>query len=133
MALNILIIDDSSVMRSMIVKTLRMSGVPTQEIFQAANGLEGLSILESQWVDLILVDINMPVMGGEEMIDKIHEIAELKDTPIVVISTEGSQTRIDRLKGKGVEFVHKPFSPEVIRKTIKQLMGEGIFDDAKSG
>ena len=133
MALNILIIDDSSVMRSMIVKALRMSGVSTQEIFQAANGQEGLSILETQWVDLVLVDINMPVMGGEEMIDRIHEIHELKDTPIVVISTEGSQTRIDRLKEKGVEFVHKPFSPEVIRNIIKQLMGEGVFKDATSG
>jgi two-component system, chemotaxis family, chemotaxis protein CheY len=130
-ALNILIIDDSSVMRSMIMKTLQMSGVPVQEIFQAANGQEGLSILQAQWVDLVLADINMPVMGGEEMIDRVREISELKDTPIVVISTEGSQTRIDRLKGKGVEFVHKPFSPEVIRNTIKKLMGEGVFNDTK--
>ncbi|HEX30052.1 TPA: response regulator, partial [Candidatus Poribacteria bacterium] len=67
MPLNILVVDDSSVMRSIISRTLILSGLPLGRIYQAANGKEGLQILDRTWVDLILVDINMPVMNGEEM------------------------------------------------------------------
>ncbi|HEX30388.1 TPA: response regulator, partial [Candidatus Poribacteria bacterium] len=66
MALNILVVDDSSVMRSIIIKTLHLCGLPLGEIYQAVNGLEGLQALEENWIDLALVDINMPVMDGEE-------------------------------------------------------------------
>ncbi|MBW1739220.1 MAG: response regulator [Deltaproteobacteria bacterium] len=100
MAINILIVDDSSVMRAMILKTMRMSGLPIGETYQAANGQEGLDALEQHWIDLAIVDINMPVMNGEEMIDRMQENPDTKDIPIVVISTEGSETRIERLQGR---------------------------------
>ena len=125
MALNVLIVDDSGVMRAMILKTLRMAEVPLGEVHQAANGQEGLQVLDNQWIDLVIVDINMPVMNGEEMIDRMLARPETKDIPKVVISTEGSEKRIARLKGKGAHFIHKPFSPETIRDTIYAITGIG--------
>jgi two-component system chemotaxis response regulator CheY len=128
MSMNILIVDDSGVMRAMILKTLRMSGLPVGVVLQAANGQEGLAALRANTVDLLLVDINMPVMNGEEMIAAMQADPALRAVPTIVISTEGSQTRIERLKGQGVRFVHKPFSPEAIRDTVRQLIPQGGSD-----
>ena len=123
MALNVLVVDDSVVVRTMIVKTLRLAGVDLGEVFQGANGQEGLDVLNEQWIDIAFVDINMPVMNGEEMIEKVRENPVWADLPIIVVSTEGSQTRIDRLLQKGVRFIHKPFAPEVVRETVSLIVG----------
>jgi len=129
MALNILVVDDSAVMRKMIIKTMGMCGIPIGEIKQAANGKEGLEELGKNWIDIVILDINMPVMNGEEMIDEMQKDPEIKDIPIVVISTEGSSTRIDRLKEKGAKFIKKPFTPEIIRDTIYEVTGVGEGDE----
>jgi two-component system, chemotaxis family, chemotaxis protein CheY len=123
MGLNILVVDDSGVMRAMIIKTLKMCGVEVGEIFQAANGEEGLSQLEKNWADLVLVDINMPVMGGEEMIDRMRQNTATRDIPVVVVSTESSQSRIEMLEKKSSGFVHKPFNPEIIKSVIDSITG----------
>jgi two-component system chemotaxis response regulator CheY len=107
----------------MIVKTLRMAPVELGEIHQAANGREGLAVLEQHWVDLVFADINMPVMTGEEMIGQIRARPEWKDLAIIVVSTEGSQTRIDRLQRIGVHFIHKPFAPEIVCKILAEITG----------
>ncbi len=122
MAINVLIVDDSAVMRAMILKSMRMSGLEIGEVLQAGNGQEGLDTLGENWVDLVVVDINMPVMTGEEMIDRMRSDPGFSDLPIVVISTEGSESRLKRLQEKGAAFIHKPFTPEAIRDTIKTLM-----------
>lgn len=123
MALNILVVDDSAVMRSMIIKTLRLSGLPLGDIYQAGNGEEGLEVLDENWVDLALVDINMPVMDGEEMIDHIRDNPDISDLDIIVVSTESSDVRIEKLRQKSVEFIHKPFAPETLRETVFNLTG----------
>jgi two-component system chemotaxis response regulator CheY len=129
MALNILVVDDSAVMRKMIIKTMGMCGLPMGEIRQAANGREGIIELCQNWIDLVILDINMPVMNGEEMIDEMLKNPEIKDVPVIVVSTEGSNTRIDRLKKKGARFVQKPFTPEIIRDTIYEVTGVGEGDE----
>jgi len=123
MGLNILVVDDSGVMRAMIIKTLKMCGVDIGEIFQAANGEEGLKQLEKNWVDVVLVDMNMPVMGGEEMIDRLRQNQVTRDIPVVVVSTESSQSRIEMLEKKSSGFVHKPFNPEIIKGVIDGITG----------
>ena len=128
MAVNVLVVDDSGVMRSMIIKTIKISGLQLGEVHQAANGQEGLAALNENWIDLVIADINMPVMNGEEMIDQMRQNPEFQDTPIVVVSTEGSKTRIERLQNKGALFIHKPFTPEIIRDTVKDLLGEKVFN-----
>jgi two-component system chemotaxis response regulator CheY len=129
MALNVLIVDDSAVMRAMILKTMRMSGLPLGEIYQAADGQQGLEALNAHWIDLVMLDINMPIMNGEQMIERMLADPDLKTTPVVVVSTEGSETRIERLQSKGARFIHKPFSPEIMRDTIKDLFGIGVHDE----
>jgi two-component system, chemotaxis family, chemotaxis protein CheY len=129
MTLNILIVDDSAVMRAMILKTMHMTDLPLGEIYQAANGQEGLDVLNQHWIDLIIADINMPVMNGEEMIDRMQENPDTKEIPIIVVSTEGSKTRIERLQYKGARFIHKPFSPEIIRDTVRDITGIGVSDE----
>ncbi len=128
MSINVLVVDDSAVMRAMILKSMRMSGLPLGEINQAGNGQEGLDALGQNWVDLVIVDINMPVMNGEQMIDAMKENPEMSDIPIVVISTEGSKARQERLRHKGASFIRKPFSPEEIRDTVRELIGNEIME-----
>jgi len=123
MALNILVVDDSAVARAVIIKTLRMTDLALGEVFQASNGQEGLAVMEQQWVDLLFVDINMPVMNGEDMINAVRANPAWANLPIVVISTEGCVTRIGSLMHQGVRFIHKPFTPESIRDTLAELQG----------
>ncbi len=129
MAFNVLVVDDSGVMRAMIIKTMKMSGIELGEVHQAANGAEGLEALKNNWIDFVIADINMPVMNGEEMIDRMLADPEISDTPKIVISTEGSEERIERLREKGAEFIHKPFSPETIRDTILAITGTGVQNE----
>lgn len=123
MKFNVLIVDDSSIMRTMIKKTMGLSGVPTGSIYEAGNGVEALEVLENNWIDLALVDINMPVMNGEELIQNIRQSDEFRDLAVIVVSTERSETRIKRLRELGAEFVHKPFTPEDLRETIQTVTG----------
>ena len=125
MGMNILIVDDSSVMRTMILKTLRMSGLSLGDVYAASNGVEGLEILSRQWTDMVILDINMPEMNGEDMMIRMKENPETRDIPVIVISTEGSKTRIENLVKMGATFVRKPFTPEIIRDAINQRLSTG--------
>ncbi len=123
MAFNVLVVDDSAVMRAMVIRTLKMSGLPLGEIHQAGDGVQALGVLNANWVDLALVDINMPIMNGEELIDRIRDTPELRDLAIIVVSTESSQTRINKVRKQGARFVHKPFTPEKIREQVVAATG----------
>ncbi|MCP4644248.1 MAG: response regulator [bacterium] len=124
MALNILIVDDSETVRDIIAKTLDLAQVPVGELFKAENGKEALDILKDNWIDLVFSDINMPVMGGVEMIETMSQDDLLKAIPVVVVSTEGSATRIEQLMSKGVNaYVRKPFTPEKIRAVVDEIIG----------
>jgi two-component system chemotaxis response regulator CheY len=108
-----------------IKKTLLIAGVPTGELFEASNGLEGLQIMKNNWVDLCFADINMPVMNGIEMIEKMLEDHMLEKLPVVIVSTEGSKTRIEELFRKGVRaYLRKPITPEIVRNVVKEVLGD---------
>jgi two-component system, chemotaxis family, chemotaxis protein CheY len=131
MALNILIVDDSETVRAIIAKTLKMAQVPVGELYNAANGKEALEVLGENWVDLVFSDINMPVMGGVEMIEQMCADNLMKTIPVVVVSTEGSTTRMEELKAKGVRaYIRKPFTPELVRNVVTDIMGG--LDDGES-
>ena len=124
MALNMLIVDDSATTRAVIKKTLKLTGVPLGEIHEAGNGEEGLKKLHDHWIDLVFADINMPVMNGVEFVARKTSDPAHKAIPVVIVSTDHSQARIDQLKGYGVEsFVRKPFTPEELKKNIVELLG----------
>ena len=127
MAFNVLVVDDSAVMRAMIRRTLEMTGLSLGETYEAGNGREALEVIKEQWIDLALVDINMPVMNGEELIEAVRADPLTRDLSIIVVSTESSETRVDRLLAQGAQFVHKPFTAETLRKVI--LSVTGVEDD----
>lgn len=123
MSINVLIVDDSNVMRAMILKTLRMGEIELGEVLQAGNGREALERMENHWVDLVIADINMPEMDGEQMIDRMIVNPSFKDIPVLVVSTEGSLARVSRLRQKGARFLHKPFSPEELHDAVIGMLG----------
>ena len=124
MALNILVVDDSTTVRAVIARSLELAGVPVGNLHQAANGREALAILGSEWIDLVFADINMPVMTGIEMVDRMAADGILKTVPVIIVSTEGSATRIEQLKAKGVSaYIRKPFTPELLRNVVDEVMG----------
>ncbi len=129
MNLNVLVVDDSSVMRAMIGKTLRLSRIPLEGVHEAGNGSEGLAILGERQIDLALVDLNMPVMNGEEMIQRMRQDPRTATIPVIVVSTEGSFKRISLLRKQGAEFVHKPFTPESLREAVADMIGVCDDDD----
>lgn len=123
MAFNVLVVDDSAVMRQMVVRTLHMSGLPLGTIHEAGNGEEGLFLLDKEWVDLLLLDINMPVMNGEEMLRLIRKNPDTSQLPVIVVSTEGSEARLQNIQELGASIVRKPFAPETLRDTILRITG----------
>ena len=124
MDLNILVVDDSQMVRAVIAKTLQLAKVPVKELFQAANGKEALDILGDNWIDLVFADINMPVMTGVEMIEIMHKDGLLQTVPVIIISSDGSSTRMDQLKAKGVTaYIRKPFTPELLKSVVDDILG----------
>jgi two-component system, chemotaxis family, chemotaxis protein CheY len=123
MALNILVVDDSSVMRSIIIKTLRLTGLPLGDIWEAENGEEGLRLLQEKWIDLALVDIHMPVMDGEEMIRRLRKNNQYENLPIIVVSSESDPSKIEMMLRQGATFIHKPFKPEILKEVIIDITG----------
>ena len=124
MSCNIMIVDDSAILRTAIKKTARLAGVKDENIFEAGNGREALDRLETQWIDLVLLDLNMPVMNGEEFAVELRKQEDLKDCAVVVVSTESNVDRLNRMKELGaIEFLRKPFEPEDLRKIIVTNLG----------
>jgi len=123
MAFNILVADDSETMRAVIKKTVSMSGVPVGEFYEAGNGKEALAVLEEAWIDVILSDINMPEMGGVELLKKISEDEELRKIPLIFITTEASEARKEEARKLGVAgYVQKPFHPETIKNILYEVL-----------
>jgi two-component system, chemotaxis family, chemotaxis protein CheY len=123
MPLNVLVVDDSKTMRRVIARTLGISGLPIGQVFEALNGAEALQKLARGDVDLALLDLNMPVMGGLEALERIRESVDTVDLPVVVVSTEGSEPRIERVRQLSAGFVRKPFAPESLVKAIVIAIG----------
>jgi two-component system chemotaxis response regulator CheY len=132
MAYNILIVDDSRTMRAVIAKTLAAGGVPTAEVHEAANGREALEKLDAAWIDLVLTDLHMPEMDGEALVARMAERDLMGATPVVVVSTEGGEERIEGLKAHGIAgYLRKPFTPEDLKQLVDHVLGGS--DDEHAG
>ena len=125
MAYSVLIVDDSPVMRSFIRRVMTLSGFEVRECFEASNGEEALTQLGAHRVDVILTDINMPTMNGEELLRRLGADGVLKSVPALVISTDATRDRILRMIALGAEgYMTKPFSPESLREELERVLGE---------
>jgi two-component system chemotaxis response regulator CheY len=124
MELCVLIVDDSPAMRGFIRRVLELSGLEVGLCLEASNGEEALSLLNNNWVDVVLTDINMPQMDGEELLRRISEHPLLRLTPVLVVSTDRTETRIQKLLTLGAKgYVTKPFSPETLREELEHSLG----------
>jgi two-component system, chemotaxis family, chemotaxis protein CheY len=118
-----LIIDDSSVMRKIVERSLRQAGLDITEVMEAGNGLEALSALESKKPDLILSDINMPAMNGLEFVKKLQSVAGMSDVPVVMITTEASESHVVEALSYGAKgYIRKPFTPEQVKEHVLPLV-----------
>jgi len=125
MSYNVLVVDDSRSMRKVIWKILRLVGFELGECLEASNGQEALDLLEGKWIDLILSDVNMPVMDGVGFIRSLREKNICSDTPVVFITTEANEDRLNQLMDLGASgYIRKPFRPEVIGTFLSRIMGE---------
>jgi two-component system, chemotaxis family, chemotaxis protein CheY len=123
MGYNVLIVDDSMIIRKMIAKTLNISGLDIGEIYFAENGRQALKQLKENWIDIVFADINMPEMNGMEMVEEMCKENLLSSIPVVIISTERSRERIETLKTMGVKaYLRKPFVPEEFSRVVRELL-----------
>ncbi len=119
--MRILIVDDSAMMRALIKRVIRLTDLPVSDVVEAADGWEALKILESQKVNLLLTDVNMPGMTGVELLREIARRDRWPDLVRVIISTDGSTSRRDEAADLDVRcYLEKPFSPEVLRDVLNQ-------------
>ncbi|HEV8395095.1 MAG TPA: response regulator [Vicinamibacterales bacterium] len=119
--LNCLIVDDSSVMRRMVRRTMELSEVPLGQVHEANNGREALDLLATTSVDVLFTDINMPVMNGPDL---LRALAKQPDAvrARVVISTDGSEARRAEVVGLNVDwYLEKPLRPEVMRDVLSKV------------
>ena len=114
-----LVVDDSASLRQMVVFTLRQAGF---SVLEGANGQEGVQQLKGQRVELIITDLNMPVMDGIEFIKQVRAIAAYKFTPILILTTESQQTKRQEGKAAGATgWLVKPFNPEQVLQVVGKV------------
>ena len=119
-----LIVDDSSVMRKIVERSLRQAGVNLTKVYEAGNGAEALGVITEHKVDIILCDINMPVMDGLEFVKQLAGIENAKGVPVVMITTEGSESHVVQALSFGSRgYIRKPFTPEQVKEHVVPLLG----------
>ncbi|MGA2353185.1 MAG: response regulator [Terriglobales bacterium] len=120
-----LIVDDSSVMRKIVERSLRQAGVELEKVTEAGNGAEALTALHDNPVDLILCDINMPVMDGLEFVREVAKLDGVKGVPIVMITTEGSESHVVQALSAGARgYIRKPFTPDQVKEHVLPVLGK---------
>jgi two-component system chemotaxis response regulator CheY len=118
-----LIVDDSSVMRKIIERSLRQAGLEEMIVVEAGNGNEGLEVLRSRKVDLILSDINMPLMDGLEFLRRLRGESLAPNVPVVMITTESSEEHVKEAILSGAQgYIRKPFTPDQVKERVLPLL-----------
>lgn len=111
-------------MRALLKKILSSSGLPVDHVFEAADGLEGLAALKENPINLILSDINMPNMDGEEFVRQVKADKAYKDVPVLMITTDNSTSRVLRMRQLGAHgYLCKPFTPQSVKDKVLGAMG----------
>ena len=123
MAFNVLIVDDSPAMRSFMRRVLDVSSFEVGSCAEAADGEEALEVLRSRWIDIVLTDINMPRMDGEQLLRRMDADEVLRAIPVLVISSDRTEIRVNQLLSMGARgYVKKPFTAETLRNELQRVL-----------
>jgi two-component system chemotaxis response regulator CheY len=124
MALELLIVDDSPVTRKMVRRAIGLCGLEVAQVHEAGDGAEALQKLSSGPVDLVLADINMPVMNGVELVERMSKEPALARIPVVILATPISEQKVEKLLDAGARaYLAKPFRPEALRDLLLRIVG----------
>ncbi|MCW9705385.1 response regulator [Fodinibius salsisoli] len=127
MKISVLIVEDDPTMRVVLKNTIQSvdMDIEIDKIYEAENGQEGIKVLKEQHqIDLMLVDIYMPVMDGLDMLDYVHDHPDFQHIPAIVVSTENDEQRIDAILRKGLGFVPKPLTNVLLKDQIVNMLGK---------
>ncbi len=123
MSLTVLIVDDSPAMRWFLRRVLMLCDIPTSCIREAADGLEAFQLLRQQAADLIIADINMPNMNGEQFLRRIAADEQLRRVPVIILSADASEARTRQMLSLGAHrCLSKPISPEAFRQELEEFL-----------
>ncbi len=117
----VLVVDDSPTVRQQVARALMDSGF---EVVEAGDGIEGITRIEADdAIAMVILDINMPRMNGLEMLDKIKTTERSSKLPVVMLTSEGQRSMIERAKQAGAKgWIVKPFKPELLLGAVRKLM-----------
>ena len=120
----VLIVDDSSVMRKIVGRSLRQAGLEILQLLEASNGSEALMLVKENSLDLILTDINMPLMDGLEFVRQLRRVESAQHIPVIMITTEAGEAHVVEALSLGASgYIRKPFTPEQIKERVISLLG----------
>jgi two-component system chemotaxis response regulator CheY len=133
MAINAMVVDDSGIMRKMVMRALSETGLAVFEFTEAKDGMDALEKFDPKSTEMLFVDWNMPNMSGIDFIKKVRE-TEKHHVPVVMVTTESTMGKVEEAMDEAdVDcFVVKPFTPEVLRQKLEPLF-EKIKEDASQG
>ena len=118
-----LIVDDSSIMRKIVERSLRQAGIDLEKVVEASNGAEAPGALRDNAVDLVPCDINMPVMDGLEFVRQAGSVESAKGVPIVMITTEVSESHVVQALSSGARgYIRKPFTPDQVKEHVVPVL-----------
>jgi two-component system chemotaxis response regulator CheY len=122
----ILIVDDSPLLRATARRAVLQTGIPPEAVREACNGREALEALAREPADLVLLDLNMPVMDGSEFVEHVAKDPRYAGLKVALVTTEGNRKRLERLTQLGVvHYLRKPFEPEELRALVASLFARG--------
>ncbi len=124
--MNVLIIDDSAVMRRIHRNALTGHGVPDENIFEAGDGEAALKIASERVIGLFLVDWNMPKLDGFQLVKKLRAVASYASTPIIMITSEAAKYNVmDAINAGVTNYVVKPIKGDVLWQKLRKYVEEG--------
>lgn len=126
MEYQILIVDDSPLLRATARRAVIQAGASPERVREVSNGQEALDALAQQRADIVLLDINMPVMDGYQFVEAKAQDRSLDDVRVALVTTEGNEKRLARMNELGVtHYLRKPFEPEELRELVKTMFADG--------
>lgn len=122
----ILIVDDSPLLRATARRAVLQAGVAPERVREAANGKDALDQLAKEPADIVLLDLNMPVMDGYQFVEAKAQMPALAGIKVALVTTEGNRKRLERMTQLGVtHYLRKPFEPEELRALVSTLFQHG--------